>query len=260
MSITYTRNQFSKIFGVSSESLRYLEKVGVITVTHNQNNNYIEYEENQIPVIISVKLFQSLGVPLKDITNAFQGNPKEHLELMDNCLKYLHDMESKIQNKIYFISDIRNIFATEITKINQVNIVEEESWEYIRFTKENSDIVTLSMKYLPNTSVMILIDQDQVNCELPLVQTAMFLDLRAEPNKELKEKIGNNKALERTKEGTCIHKVIFKEKPLDIHKIDYEDMLVYMTEHNYTMKSGIFGVLMGPQDKGFYIRLFVPVQ
>lgn len=228
MSITYTRNQFSKIFGVSSESLRYLEKVGVVDVTHNQNNNYVEYEENQIPVIISVKLFQSLGVPLKDITDAFQGKPKGHLELLDMCLHNLHNIERKIQNKIEFVNIIRDIYETEMTKINQVNIVEEESWGYIRFTKENSDIVTLSMKYLPNTSVMILIDQDQVYCELPLVQTAMFLDLRAEPNKELKEKIGDNKAIERTKEGTCIHKVIFKEKPLDIQRSDYEDMLIYI--------------------------------
>lgn len=38
----FTRSQFSKTFGISMESLRYLEKNGSIQIARNQENQYME--------------------------------------------------------------------------------------------------------------------------------------------------------------------------------------------------------------------------
>ena len=41
----FTRSQFAKTFGVSMESLRYLEKNGILQIARNEDNQYMEYTE-----------------------------------------------------------------------------------------------------------------------------------------------------------------------------------------------------------------------
>ena len=55
----FTRSQFAKTFGVSMESLRYLEKNGILQIARNEDNQYMEYTEDQIPIVLSIKKFGS---------------------------------------------------------------------------------------------------------------------------------------------------------------------------------------------------------
>lgn len=79
----FTRSQFAKTFGVSMESLHYLEKNGILQIARNEDNQYMEYTEDQIPIVLSIKKFQQAGIPLEEI---LPGSPVRRCRIMPRFL------------------------------------------------------------------------------------------------------------------------------------------------------------------------------
>ena len=82
----FTRSQFAKTFGVSMESLRYLEKNGILQIARNEDNQYMEYTEDQIPIVLSIKKFQQAGIPLEEILPLTGSQVPDHPDLLPDRL------------------------------------------------------------------------------------------------------------------------------------------------------------------------------
>ena len=76
---------FSIETGFSIRMLRYLEEVGVLTPTRD-DNNYRIYNAAQIEDALWIKKLQNLGIQLKEIELLNGSDPTEHLKVLRNVL------------------------------------------------------------------------------------------------------------------------------------------------------------------------------
>lgn len=93
--------QLSKATGFSKDTIRWYEKIGLITLNRNDRNenNYRNYSEIHLQQLLQIKQLKSFGFTLKDI---------EHLQLLDkhdlvdcsNVGKVVNERIEAIANKI----------------------------------------------------------------------------------------------------------------------------------------------------------------
>ena len=76
---------FSIETGFSIRMLRYLEEVGVLTPTRD-DNNYRIFNATQIEDALWIKKLQNLGIQLKEIELLNGSDPTEHLKVLRNVL------------------------------------------------------------------------------------------------------------------------------------------------------------------------------
>ena len=63
----FTVQQFSKFSGVTRETLRYYDKVGLLRPAVRGENGYRYYSNGQLAVLFVIRLLQSFGMTLRDI-------------------------------------------------------------------------------------------------------------------------------------------------------------------------------------------------
>lgn len=261
----YTRSQFAKIFGFSMESLRYLEKTGAIHVSRNEDNQYMEYPEDQIPVIYAVKVFQSAGIGLERILPLSKEDLQvpDHLCFLNQCIDELQQKQQEISDSIRYLRFIRDVYERETACVNALSLRTEESWQYMYFDAKALDpaLIKECMTYLPHLGLMITVNHKELENEKYPVRFAFDLPLHVDccrPLIQIAEKSGK---LQSSQAGLYVYKVIFKENVLDLCREDIQDMLDYAKQHSYIIEQELFGVVMGPQivngKKGFYLRLFL---
>lgn len=61
----YTIKQMSKAVGISTDMIRFYEKMGLITPIRDNNNNYRLYTYEDSKTIIMIKIYTNLGISLK---------------------------------------------------------------------------------------------------------------------------------------------------------------------------------------------------
>ena len=260
----YTRNQFSKIFGISMESLRYLEKTGIIQVSRNEENQYMEYTDDQMPMIHSIKMFQSAGISLERIVPLSKDDKvPQHSQFLLGCIHELEQKRKEIDSSIQYLNFIHDTYCEETRVLNRLMLRTEENWYYMVFDPKgkNSALIHECMKYLPHLSLMIVADTKELNNDELNVQLAFNLPLHVDACLPMIEVVRDSKELRKTSGGTYLYKVIFKENALELRREDIEDMLEYAKKHHYSLNQDLFGVIMGPDTvngvKGFYLRLFL---
>jgi DNA-binding transcriptional MerR regulator len=90
----YSVQEFSKLTGVETSTLRYWDDMGVFSPTRrNPENNYRVYSADQLTAINFVSCLSDLNVPLKTIAELREErNPENFLKLLEKKEKEL-DME-----------------------------------------------------------------------------------------------------------------------------------------------------------------------
>lgn len=90
----YTINEFSKISGIETSTLRYWDSIGLFSpVKRDEYNNYRRYSLTQLFTVNFVTTMSDLDVPLKNIAELREGrNPESLLRLLELKVKQL-DME-----------------------------------------------------------------------------------------------------------------------------------------------------------------------
>lgn len=262
----FTRSQFSKIFGISMESLRYLEKNGSLQIARNQDNQYMEYTEDQIPIILSIKKFQQAKIPLEDILPLTGQQVPDHTAFLDRCIEGLTQQKEQIEASLGYLKFIQSVYQEEIQKVNQLQLKWEGECFYLRFDPKgrNNSLIREAMQYLPHVDLMTILDLDQLCEEQPKVQLGLNLPLYIDSCKPLIQTVEHSNQLHKTADGTYLYKVIFKTNILQISRLDIQDMLDYAAQHHFALQQEIFGFVMGPeirnQEKGYYIRLYCLIQ
>ncbi|PWJ95660.1 DNA-binding transcriptional MerR regulator [Oceanotoga teriensis] len=115
--------EISKFYGISTDTLRYYEKMGIVKPERNING-YRMYSMNQIWKINVITDLRKLGFPLKMI--------KEYLNnrSIDNTKYFILEEMSRVDKKIdeykkikkSLINKLENISKAENVKLNDINI------------------------------------------------------------------------------------------------------------------------------------------
>lgn len=110
---TYTVGEMSKMFGLSVQTLRYYDKIGLFQPEYREENSYRNYKFEQFYGLAAICHMRQLGYPLKTIAEIMDSrNVKTSLEEMKNRLNYI-DREIEhltstrlvLQRKSDFIKD-----------------------------------------------------------------------------------------------------------------------------------------------------------
>ncbi|WP_100642489.1 MerR family transcriptional regulator [Alteromonas facilis] len=89
----------AKLSGIAKDTLRYYEKIGLITPPVRRNNGYRDYAETTLEELRFIKMAQSVGFTLQEIKPAipFVKAPKPGCPLLtDAIVQQLNRIDQKI--------------------------------------------------------------------------------------------------------------------------------------------------------------------
>lgn len=91
----YTIGQIANLMGISRDKLRYYEEKGILVPTQNNENNYRQYDFNNIDTILSIEFYRSLDLEFKSIKKI---HSECDLKGIDNILNKKHrDVKNEIE-------------------------------------------------------------------------------------------------------------------------------------------------------------------
>ena len=121
--------------GISRKALRNYEEKGVMPKggSRNPDNNYREYDEEDIARIWSIKLLQGIGFSLKEI-HSFIENPK--FDFHSAIAKKVDELEKKrdeVETYIEFAKSIR--LTGRVPTVSKIGSIKYE--DFIQYAREN---------------------------------------------------------------------------------------------------------------------------
>ena len=114
----YKIGDVSKIYNISTDILRYYEKIGLLIPDSRKENGYRYYSEKQLWKLSNIRNLRKLGVGLKEITEFLETRSITktekmidfQLEKIDKTIEQLLLLKSELENKK------NNIISKELSK------------------------------------------------------------------------------------------------------------------------------------------------
>ena len=127
MTDTLSINEFSKLSGVESSTLRYWDEIGVFSpILRNPENNYRHYSPAQLLALNFVTTLSDLEIPLKTIAELRkERNPENFLELLEKQERQM-DMEMRSLRQRYSIIHARRELINLGMKVDEKAISVEQ--------------------------------------------------------------------------------------------------------------------------------------
>ncbi|MDX1960983.1 MAG: MerR family transcriptional regulator [Leptospiraceae bacterium] len=116
--------------GVSIHTIRYYEKSGFYTSVQRKDNNYREYSEDTIQIVLFVKNVQKLGFSLeeiKEVVDVFQNRSMQKDELVN---KKINKKLSEVEQKIFELTQIKKVLI-KILEVCKTNKHKEKDLKYL---------------------------------------------------------------------------------------------------------------------------------
>ncbi|KNF08634.1 transcriptional regulator of multidrug-efflux transporter, MerR familiy [Gottschalkia purinilytica] len=110
--------EMARLHNISSQTLRYYDKIGLFKPAYiDENNNYRYYGIEQFAYLDSILFLKELGMPLEDIRQYFENRNlntvidilEENEERIKNQIEILNVRLNSIQNKVKLIKKYKNI-------------------------------------------------------------------------------------------------------------------------------------------------------
>ena len=90
----YTIGEVSKIFNVSTDTLRFYDKVGLIKPWKEGDNGYRYYSKAQFEMISTIILLRAIGTPIKKLHHIL--NQQDASGIEHELLSHMGEIECKI--------------------------------------------------------------------------------------------------------------------------------------------------------------------
>ncbi|QZY56428.1 MerR family transcriptional regulator [Crassaminicella profunda] len=261
----------AKIHNISTQTLRYYDKIGLLKPKIiDENNGYRYYTIEQFEQLDTIKYLKVLGMTLKDIKEHFEkreiGNIVKLLEKQKHLTyKKIQELEligDKIDHKIDCIKDCMNIEEYEKVRIREIferNIV----LEYIK-DSDSAVEFELALKNLQNlfkdNSLMftgkigIIVPSNHLKTHRFDRYNAVYILV------EDKFKHSNIKKLPAGKYACIYHKGSYRETYRS-----YKKLLDYLKDHHYeiigdAIEIGLVDVSVTLNEEEYITEIQVPIK
>lgn len=117
----YTIGEISKIFSISTDTLRYYSKIGLIIPKQIRDNKYRYYSIEQFEMISTILFLRSVDIPIKKIQQLL------HHENISKIQEEILKQENILQNKINYLKHLKSL-------------IESFYWNSSEFTSDSLDI------------------------------------------------------------------------------------------------------------------------
>ena len=151
--LTFNISETSQITGLSIDTLRYYDKIGLIQSKKNPNNRYRYYTIGDISIINHIKTLRDLDLSINDIKLLLHSD----IEVQHTILKNHH---KALLEKVASIKKIEKIFKDTLEEVNSSNlminvpVVKSYKQRYVKKLKNEvkTDKCCISKKSLLDTS------------------------------------------------------------------------------------------------------------
>lgn len=108
--------EMAKLHNISTQTLRYYDKIGLLKPKYiDEDNNYRYYDIEQFALLDSILLLKGLGMSLTQIEKYFSNRN------IDSIINLLQDTQKYIKNKINNLKDIEKSIDSKMNFINTYN-------------------------------------------------------------------------------------------------------------------------------------------
>ncbi|MGN1032348.1 MAG: MerR family transcriptional regulator [Intestinibacter sp.] len=151
--LTFNISETSRITGLSIDTLRYYDKIGLIESKKNPNNRYRYYTIGDISIINHIKSLRDLDLSISDIKLLLHSDTETQHRILQNHHKVLIE-------KVSSIKKIEKVVKNTLEEANSTNlminvpVVKSYEERYFKKLKNNvkSDKCCISKKNLLETS------------------------------------------------------------------------------------------------------------
>ncbi|MGF0096558.1 MerR family transcriptional regulator [Peptoniphilus sp. SGI.035] len=124
--MNYSIGELSKIFNISTQTLRYYDQIKLFSPLYREGNNYRVYSSSQFQELRTILYLKNIGVSLKSI--------KEYKDKKE--LRYLYKIleirKQKIEDKIKELDDLNKSIKSTLVDINTSFISDEIKYPKIK--------------------------------------------------------------------------------------------------------------------------------
>ncbi|QJW48137.1 MerR family DNA-binding transcriptional regulator [bacterium BFN5] len=148
MNEKWTIGEVAKLFDVSTDTLRYYEKLGLFSSHKNKENGYRYYSYDEIIILMDILFFRNLELPVKEIkriiTKLDVSDIKEILYSSHNIVEHRIQELMKLQNLIYQAASQYELCEELVGKFQ---FVSAPNFKYKLVSNQTEDLVSMISKY-----------------------------------------------------------------------------------------------------------------
>lgn len=140
--------EVAKLFDVSTDTLRYYEKSGILSSNKNSDNGYRYYSYDEIVVLMDILFFRNMELSVKDI--------KQIITKMDvgDIKNILYQNQRIVENRIEELIKLKKMISQAASqyklceeRLGEFLIVSAPDFKYKLIGKQADDLVTMIRKY-----------------------------------------------------------------------------------------------------------------
>lgn len=150
----YLVSEIAKYFGVTNDTIRYYDKLGIISPSKDKNNNYRYYSRGDIICFSYVFELKNIELPLKEINTMLNDSSLEYAaSVIEDHERRIEDKIKKLQQLKSVINDYRKCFNNAIENIDVIKISENPNIIYRQIEEPNGSVIE-NMSYFQNLTMM----------------------------------------------------------------------------------------------------------
>ncbi len=138
----FTTGEFSKILGVSKDTLFYYDKIGIFSPQLKLDNKYRYYSIFQIEPFYVIYVLKELGMPLNEIKDYMsEKNPSKLINILNKLDLDIDKQILKLKEMKSFIEKKKSLTeSAKFIKHQSIDIIDlEEEYLFISLVKDNGD-------------------------------------------------------------------------------------------------------------------------
>lgn len=126
LTMSYSINELAKLAGISTRTLRYYDKQGLLKARRNPENNYRYYEESEVDQLQKILFLKLFDLPLAQIKQVMQTSPKTQYQVLRN-------QRSKLVAQKQYLDDlIKNLDKTLATMKGEAQMTDTEKFATLK--------------------------------------------------------------------------------------------------------------------------------
>lgn len=266
----YKANEVSRILNISIDSLRYYEKLGVITPKIDEKNHYRYYDAWDINYLLEYLYYRKMDYSSQEILEFIHGDTldaqiakvREKLDYYREKKEYYDYVYDKNRNFLASLKEIREGYGG-------IQIIPCRSYRYLVYRhnykfnqkREMNQVFSQWMKYYFMVHNLVLIGQDTVERRLDNEYDWSFALLESDfSNTELTE----NEYVKSVSSGLCVRTIVDAGDHGMFHYRLLDPAMDFMEKHCFEMNGDPFGILLTRvhESDGYhrYIEFFIPIK
>lgn len=266
----YKIKQVSRILNIPVDTLRYYEKIGVITPKIDEKNRYRYYDAWDINYILEYVYYRKMDYSTNEIIRFI------HKDSLDNQLQLIKEKQTYYEEKRNYYAKLaeRNQWLTETLecieeKINQISLEYCPEYHYIIYRdnytfRQQEDInqeIGAWLKKYPFVEDIVIIPKKVIMTRDDNEYAWTFA-----VSKDYFETVGLKKgnSVATIKKSLCISTIVDAREQGMFHYELLDPLLRFAQEHNFKLAGDPFGLLLIRTHEGDrlhrYIKFYVPIE